>query len=569
MSKSNFKNLFAVLSAVIVILAFASCHDVEEVANIQELAYRHNYETNFVKTFGEISPDQTWDFSSYAREKRLRKALTRAGDASVDDFGIVFDDDGYFRVPTAVHDWVFKNVMEENGMANNKERIKESLWHAFSFEATNKDAYDLLPFYLGNSQSLYNFNIVVVDPESKEIISTTDLWELSEDTGIQWQSNGGSGWHDISGSTGSGGHGSTMQAATTRSRPILVDFSDPKYGLTKDDTKYIVYYTIEVEEGHPQINTTGDRLTSITHTPNMVAIDMPDNIAALTNGGGYQAMLIGCETGKEGHTHGGNTLSRADFDYNDLMFLMVGRIPDIYYDEMLQTTTIKKRYMIEDLYGFDYDFNDIVVDVTDISVRYYIINEQHGEKTEQPIVYNGVSYPTVNQVAKFTYLCGTLPFQISIGNKTFAQVTDPTDEGNTNKQLNGSSDATNKVTQLGSQTGITPDYTFEYSYQYSESTPTPSPFWDPDHNNISATIWTDRDLSGTTNSQSTLSGGSATWQSTFPENGAVPYMIATDQSVNWSPELTHIDSSWLGGDMSTDNSYTITVVPITSTTTNP
>ena len=561
MSKSIIKKLSAVLSAVVVILAFGSCHD-EEVANIQELAYRHNYESNFVKTFGEISPDQTWDFSSYAREKRLKKALTRAGDASVDDFGIEFDDDGYFRVPTAVHDWVFENVMEENGMANNKERIKEELWHAFSFEATNTDAYDLLPFYLGASQSLYTFGMVVVDPDTKEVVSSTTLWDLSEDTHMQWQSNGGSGWHDITGSTGSGGHGSTMQARTTRAEPILVDFSDPKYGLTKDDTKYIVYYTIYVKVGHPQINEAGDVVTSITHLPNMVAINMPDEIAALTNEDGYKAMLIGCETGNLNH------IDRADYDFNDLMFLMVGRIPDIYYDEMLQTTTIKKRYMIEDLFGFDYDFNDIVVDVTDISVRYYIINEQHGEKTEQPIVYNGVSYPTVNQVAKFTYLCGTLPFQISIGNKTFAQVTDPTDEGNTNKQLNGSSDATNKVTQLGSQTGITPDYTFEYSYQYSESTPTPSPFWDPDQNNISATIWTDRDLSGTTNSQSTLSGGSATWQSTFPENGAVPYMIATDQSVNWSPELTHIDSSWLGGDMSTDNSYTITVVPITSTT-NP
>ena len=76
-------------------------------------------------------------------------------------------------------------------------------------------------------------------------------------------------------------------------------------------------------------------------------------------------------------------------------------------------------------------------------------------------------------------------------------------------------------------------------------------------------------MTGTTNSQSSLSGGTETWQSTFPENGAVPYMIATDQSVNWSPELKHIDPTWLGGDMSTDNSYTVTVVPITTTTTNP
>lgn len=562
MSKSIILKLSTALSAVVIILAFGSCHD-EEVANIQELAYRHNYETNFVKTFGEISPNQTWDFSSYARRKMNHSYLTRA---TVNDFGIEFVvDDGkeWFIVPEEVHDWVFENVMEENGMANNKPRIDDELWHAFSFEADNTEAFDLLPFYLGASQSLYTFHMVVVDPETEKVVSDTELWDLSKDTHMQWQSNGGSGWHDISGSTGSGGHGSTQEARTTRSNPILIDFSDPIYRLTKDNVKYTVYFTINVITGHPQINEDGDVLTSITHTPNVVAVNMPPEIASYTNGQGYEGMLFGCETGSPEH------VARTDYDFNDLMFLLVGRIPNVYYDEMLQTTTIKKRYMIEDLFGFDYDFNDIVVDVTDISVHHYIIDEQNGIKEEQPIVYNGVSYPTVNQVAKFTYLCGTLPFQISIGNKTFAQVTDPTDEENTNKQLNGSSDATNKVTQLGSQTGITPDYTFEYSYQYSESTPTPSPFWDPDLNNISATIWTDRDLSGTTNSQSTLSGGSATWQSTFPENGAVPYMIATDQSVNWSPELTHIDSSWLGGDMSTDDSYTITVVPITSTTTNP
>lgn len=74
-------------------------------------------------------------------------------------------------------------------------------------------------------------------------------------------------------------------------------------------------------------------------------------------------------------------------------------------------------------------------------------------------------------------------------------------------------------------------------------------------------------LFGTTDSQSSLSGGNTAWQSEFPTNGAVPYMIATDQSVDWSPELTHIDPSWLGGDMSTDNgSYTVTVEPITTTT---
>ena len=549
---------FAAVSALLVIGLTSSCHD-EEVANIEEISYRHGYESNFIKTYGEISPDQTWDFSSYARRNK-KIVLTRA--ATVNDFGIQFDSEGYFRVPEKVHDWVFDNVMEENGMANNKERIKESLWHAFSFEADNTEAFDLLPFYLGASQSSYTFHMVVVDPETEEVVSDTELWDLTEDTHMQWTS-GNDKWHDITGSTGSGGHGSTMEATTTRSKPILIDFSDTKYGLTKDNTKYTVFFTINVVEGHPQINSDGEVLTSITHTPNVVAVNMPADIAAYTNGQGYEGMLFGCETGSP------KKIERTDYDFNDLMFLLVGRIPNVYYDEMLQTTTIKKRYMIEDLTGFDFDFNDIVVDLTDISVHHYIIDEENGIKEEKPIIYNNVSYPTVSQQAEFVYCCGTLPFQVVIGYKEFNRVTDPTDADNTNLQLSGSTDADNtKVTILGAKTGIEPDYVFSYDYQYSETSPTPTPFWDPDANNIFAAIWTERDLNGAIDSSEGIDGPWV-WVSNFPDTGDVPFIIATDQSVNWSPELTHVDFNWLGGDMSTDNSYTITVVPITTTTTNP
>ena len=77
----------AVVSAFFVASIVTSCHD-EEVANVEELSFRHAYERNFVKTFGEINPNQTWDFSSYARRNR-NIVLTRA--ATVNDFGIQFD----------------------------------------------------------------------------------------------------------------------------------------------------------------------------------------------------------------------------------------------------------------------------------------------------------------------------------------------------------------------------------------------------------------------------------------------------------------------------------------------
>lgn len=67
----------AVVSAFFVASIVTSCHD-EEVANIEELSYRHGYEYNFVKTFGEISPNQSWDFSRYALKNINNTTLTRA-----------------------------------------------------------------------------------------------------------------------------------------------------------------------------------------------------------------------------------------------------------------------------------------------------------------------------------------------------------------------------------------------------------------------------------------------------------------------------------------------------------
>lgn len=563
MFKSSLTKLSAVLFSYLMILFFASCQDVE-VTNVKELAYRHNYENNFVKLYGEISPDQTWDFSSYAKEK-MRRNQTRAGNATADDFGIDLYTDGgkqWFNVPTDVHDWVFENVMEENGMANNKERIKDELWHAFSFEATMSDAYDLLPFYLGASQSLYTFNIVVVDPDTDQTLSTTTLWDLEKDTHMQWQSNGGSGWHPITGSSGSGGHGSTMQARTTRAEPILVDFSDPKYGLTDPDKKYVVYYQIYVKKGHPQINEAGDELTSITHLPNMVAIEMPEDIAALTNDEGHKAMLIGCETGSLDH------IDRSDYDFNDLMFLMVGRIPDIYYDEEEMIVMIKKRYMIEDLTGYDYDFNDIVADVKDSTVHYFIINEEYGEKEEHIglLEANGKTYPIIKQEATIKWLCGTLPFQLKIGDFTFGQVTDPTNLTDTKTQLARTADVYGgTVTTIPATPGIAPELKVEISG------------WNPDTNNVTAWIWiagtdpvTPPNPSGSASysHEGLWTGAEGIWVSTFPDAGDVPYIICTDQTVDWMGEQTHIPTTWLGGDMSTDDATSTTIIPVNNTT-NP
>ena len=562
--KSLFKRKsLAVVSAFFVASIVTSCHD-EEVANIEELSYRHAYERNFVKTFGEINPNQSWDFSSYARGKKTY-VMTRAEGNNT--FNVPLDADGYYHLQDEVKDWIFTEVCEEHGNGSNTKRVvKEEYWHAFSFEADPTDVFDMYPIYLGSSECAFTFNMKIVDntQEPPVVLYDSDqanpdhgLWSIQDsNNGIEWASSEDGPWNTLVGSPGSGNHGSTVQAHYIRSKPFTIDFSDPKYNLTKPNTT--VYFYIKILIGHSNLNEDGDVLTSITHTPNLVCIDCPLKIDAITTSEEYNTMFLGCETGNKEHTHNG----RADFDYNDLMFLMIGRTPDIYYDEILQKVTIKKRYMIEDLYGFDYDFNDIVVDATDESTRYYIIDETDGEKKEQTgnVLNDGTIYPVLNQKATVKWLCGTLPFQIKIGSYTFGQVTDPTNTvEDVVEQLNRAATVFGgNVTPLGSGTGFAPEVTKTITG------------WNPDENNITAFIWTkaadgsapDPSASSTYSQDGLWTGSEGIWVSTFPAEGDVPYIIAVDQNVDWMGELTHIPTTWLGGDMSSDNSTVVTVTPV-------
>ena len=58
-----------IATSVLGLGSLSSCQD-SEVENIEQVAFQHGYESGFVKTFGNVDPNQTWDFTSYARHQR-------------------------------------------------------------------------------------------------------------------------------------------------------------------------------------------------------------------------------------------------------------------------------------------------------------------------------------------------------------------------------------------------------------------------------------------------------------------------------------------------------------------
>ena len=227
---------------------------------------------------------------------------------------------------------------------------------------------------------------------------------------------------------------------------------------------------------------------------------------------GFEYMVIGCEDANG---------SNSDWDYNDVVLLFVGlpKVPKI------ATNVVQKRYMIEDLGStFDFDFNDIVVDVTD-----------------ENIVTIGSGETVHKQIVSIAHLCGTIPFDVHFLNQNgsttsiFGKLM-----GNNNEDGTGGA---------GYDPKSDSDYINKYVKVYDANLP-----WRPNDNNIVVYVWPE--AAGLT--EATGDGNSSLYNAgsnnlldikkaqriDFPKKGQFPYIIAVDQDINWMPELHSVPEAW-------------------------
>jgi len=215
-----------------------------------------------------------------------------------------------------------------------------------------------------------------------------------------------------------------------------------------------------------------------SHNGMMLALncDRPSNIS-----NDNEVKIIGCEDAN---------LKYSDWDLNDVVFLMYGepKVPDVI--EVIEgeyTRSVTKRYMIEDLGSTDdFDFNDVVVDVTEKStIKYTEENGAIKETTEK----------SKEQTATIRHLGGLLPFTLKIGDTALPE-------------MQGAMD-------------VNPNE--EYKIEG----------WIPEQNNISVTV------KGTQNGE--------VHNVSFPEDGEIPMIIAVDPTVNWMEERVAITKEWFDG----------------------
>lgn len=318
---------------------------------------------------------------------------------------------------------------------------------------------------------------------------------------------------DLDGKTGfTDGH--TMNRAGIQAKPIRIDCSK-----IKNDEDFFLYLDVTYGQGQYNLANTGTKqrsdegmmlaLTEEQINGNKLISSSSALGSALSgflsdeSGDNWEYFVVGAEDAN---------LSGSDWDINDVVFLIAGRkAPKI-------KEIISKRYMIEDLGStYDFDFNDIVVDVTQEQLK----NVSDG------------TISNVKQTANLAHLCGTIPFQLTIGSTELGKVSG----NNANSDKGGD--------------GYTPGKGKDSGY-YDNYINVPVENWNPATNNIQIRVWKNeggseyKDYSGTSTEGHTYTNPNDEGVVyTFPTDGCdKPYIIAVDQSVGWTKENVAVPVSW-------------------------
>lgn len=337
------------------------------------------YEKNFVDTYGEIDPNQSWDFSTGDEYFSLPSSSRAATRGDLEDRYLT-KSQSYYEIEDATLSKV-NEVFKEG--RNNYNTGKK-----FAMTVPDND-FTIMPIYMGQSGG--NFKLYMhVDG-----IGEIEVWNKWEGIQVKGKNKNGrtvTDWTDVY--TFDNDH-NCLNATAIQSKYITF------HGLPAGAT---MYFYLKITSAAYGYNTAGQSLGSINdymREYQFGANDVtPSKLPGVDN---PEVKIIGCE----------DAVTNSDKDYNDVVFMLYGDpyVPESFEVEDLEKT-VKKRYFIEDLGASDdTDFNDIVVDV--VSTYTY-------KKTTSETGIVTFSDETIkSRKAEIRALGGTLDFELNIGGTTW------------------------------------------------------------------------------------------------------------------------------------------------------
>ena len=129
---------------------------------MEEVAFRHGYEKGFVDLYGEIDPNQSWDFSSYAKQQASTRAAAEDGYTTIAYVDPRYPDAGsWYYVPQEIIDHL--NTIWKEGEVHEEFKL-------CTFQAKGrKCTYELTPIYQGAVAMAYDINLVEVKPDGTKV----------------------------------------------------------------------------------------------------------------------------------------------------------------------------------------------------------------------------------------------------------------------------------------------------------------------------------------------------------------------------------------------------------------
>ena len=319
--------------------AFTSCSkdiafDNEAVAQ-QQIA---EYQANFVKKYGPVDPNQTWDFSNSTPISHLTAGpgATRSAGAASSPITVT-KGDGTLTVNETFLTWVHDNMKPGND--NAVQGIP------FKFLIPNHP-FTIAPIFQGKASYYWELWMHVGSLGEPNQLDEK-VWSKGED--LKYQVKNDATWRNA----GTGEVG-TKDAVAVQGPTFTFTFEDEHVGRTM--FFYLKVWGSEKAFNNDPTKTNCSYMSSTDMQMLALRVDN-DHIPANLPHNGQDVHIIGCE---DSPLEGSGNIDR---DYEDLVFLTDGlELTDVKYVER----QITKRFLIEDLGAIDdFDFNDIVVDIVE------------------------------------------------------------------------------------------------------------------------------------------------------------------------------------------------------------
>lgn len=395
------------VAAMATIMMMSCSHDEYKFDPARwEAMQKEAFTENFLKKFGPIASDQSWDFGGSpmtglaSRGTRSTRGTTPLSCTPDLEYPYL-DADGYYEVPTNMQK-AMTNLIKEN--INNK-----TLGNVYAMSLPDNN-FTIIPLRQGYTSSTYEVHMVV--GEGADAVDYT-LWKKGE---MMQRRVAGStkAWADLQDKEGSFSYGNydiRSRVITFRNMPA----NAPMY-----------FYLSRPTRGEYPASLEGYLMDFSDIIP------LPEQLMA----DGKHVKVMGIE----------GAYTETDFDYEDVMFMIVGdpTLPEdiVNIGDMAFEQTVEKRYMIEDLGETDdTDYNDIVVDVKSSRTISFEYNPQNGKIT------NRTYGEWKNQTATIRHLGGVLAFNLTIGNTSLGWMTGQMNaDPNTVHDVSGWNPDTNNIT---------------------------------------------------------------------------------------------------------------------------